>query len=78
MSDKKSLRDDTRAQRGGMANLFIGLAIAAIIGFEVFIPIVQDAGANLTGTTGTLADLLPLFAALLLLIGLAAPVMRRS
>lgn len=68
----------TRAQSGGMASLFIGLLVAAIVGFEVFIPVVQDASNNLTGTTATIAGLLPLFAALLVLIGLASPLMRRT
>lgn len=77
-SDTKSLSDDNRAQSGGMASLFIGLLVAAIVGFEVFIPVIQDASANLSGTTKTIADLLPLFAALLVLIGLASPLMRRT
>lgn len=77
-SDSKSLRSDNRAQSGGMASLFIGLLVAGIVGFEVFIPVIQDASANLTGTTKTIADLLPLFAALLVLIGLASPLMRRT
>lgn len=68
----------SRAQSGGMASLFIGLLVAAIVGFQVFIPVVQDATSNLTGTTATIAGLLPLFAALLILIGLASPLMRRT
>jgi uncharacterized membrane protein len=51
-----------RAQSGGMASLFIGLLVAAIVGFQVFIPVVQDATSNLSGTTATIAGLLPLFA----------------
>ena len=74
----RALAGDNRAQSGGMSSLFIGLLIAAIIGFQVFIPVVQDAAANLTGTAGTIAGLLPLFAALLILIGLASPLMRRT
>lgn len=76
---KRELAMDNRAQaRGGMASLFIGLLVAAIVGFEVFIPVINDAANNLTGTTATIADLLPLFAALLILIGLASPLMRRT
>jgi hypothetical protein len=75
---KKLLADDSRAQSGGMASLFIGLLVAAIVAFEVFIPVITDAASNLTGTTATIADLLPLFAALLVLIGLASPLMRRT
>lgn len=75
---KRKLAMNNRAQSGGMAQLFIGLLIAGIIAFEVFIPVIQDAAANLTGTTATIADLLPLFAAILVLIGLASPLMRRT
>lgn len=57
--------------------LFIGLLIAAIVAMKVFIPVVTDAANNLTGTSATIANLLPLFAILLILIGLAAPLMRR-
>lgn len=79
MLDKiRGVLTDKRAQSGGMASLFIGLLIAAIVGFQVFIPVVQDAAANLSGTAGTIAGLLPLFAALLVLIGLASPLMRRT
>lgn len=75
---KALLARDERAQSGGMASLFIGLMVAAIVAFNVFIPVIQDATGNLTGTTATIANLLPLFAALLVLIGLASPLMRRT
>jgi hypothetical protein len=78
---KKTLatfRGSERAQSGGMASLFIGLLIAGIVGFQVFIPVIQDATANLTGTTATVAGIIPLMAALLVLIGLASPLMRRT
>lgn len=70
------------ADRGQMTNLvglFIGLMVAAIVAISVFIPVVTDAtsNANVTGNTQTILDLLPLFAALLLLIALAGPLMRR-
>ena len=71
---------DKRAQMGGnMVSLFIGLLIAAIVVLQVFIPVINDAIASsgLTGTPQTIVELLPLFAALLLLIALAGPLMRR-
>jgi len=62
-----------------LVGLYIGLMVAAIVAVSVFIPVVSDAtaSANVTGNTQTILDLLPLFAALLLLIALAAPLMRR-
>lgn len=71
---------DNRAQMGGnMVSLFIGLLIAAIVVLQVFIPVIQDAidSSGITGTEQTIVELLPLFAALLLLIALAGPLMRR-
>lgn len=71
---------DKRAQMGGnMVSLFIGLLIAAIVVLQVFIPVINDAieSSGLTGTPQTIVELLPLFAALLLLIALAGPLMRR-
>jgi hypothetical protein len=63
-----------------LGNLFIGIMIAAIIAIRVFIPTVQDAiaSSNVSGTTKTILDMLSLFAALLLLISLASPLMNRS
>ena len=51
-----------------LANTFILLMVAAIIGFQVAIPIIQDAVASLTGTTKTIADILPVAFALVLLV----------
>jgi len=69
------------ANRGqtNLVGLFIGLMIAAIVALQVMIPVVNDAiaSSNLTGTQATVASLIPLFAVLLLLIGLASPLMRR-
>lgn len=80
--DFMKIFSDTRAQQTGGTNLvglFMGLLIAAIVAVSVFIPVVQDAvsSANVSGNTQTILELLPLFAALLLLISLAAPLMRR-
>jgi hypothetical protein len=80
--DFTKLLGDKRAQQTGGTNLvglFMGLLIAAIVAVSVFIPVVTDAvsNANVSGNTATILDLLPLFAALLLLISLAAPLMRR-
>lgn len=62
-----------------MVGLFIGLLIAAIVVLQVFIPVINDAisSSGISGTEQTIVELLPLFAALLLLIALAGPLMRR-
>ena len=62
-----------------MVGLFIGILIAAIVVLQVFIPVVNDAIADaaLDGTVLQVAELLPLFASLILLIAMAGPLMRR-
>jgi hypothetical protein len=77
------LQRDLRSDNSGQANLaglMIGLLIAAIIAIQVFIPVVNDAiaSSNVSGTTKTILELLGLFAALLLLVALASPLMRRT
>jgi len=76
---QKTMRSDSSGQ-ANLAGLMIGLLIAAIIAIQVFIPVVTDAisSSNASGTTKTILDLLPLFAALLLLVALASPLMRRT
>jgi hypothetical protein len=62
-----------------MVGLFIGIMIAAIVVLQVFIPVLNEmiASSGIDGTTLQVAELLPLFASLLLLIALAGPLMRR-
>jgi len=62
-----------------LVGLFIGILIAAIVAIQVFIPVVNDAisSSSISGTPATVLELLPLFAALLVLIALASPLMRR-
>lgn len=77
---KPKIGRDDRAQTGtNLAGLVIGLLVAGIIVISVFIPVINDAVAssNASGTTATVLDLLPMFAALLLLVALASPLMRR-
>jgi len=70
-----------RAKRAqsNLTGLIIGVLISAIVVIQVFIPVVNDAVAssNVSGTAQTILELLPLFGALLVLISLAAPLMRR-
>jgi len=53
--------------------------VAAILGVGVAIPVILDVieSSNVTGTTATVLDLVPLFVGLLLLVALAGPLMRR-
>lgn len=77
------LWESNRAQGTNMIGLFIGILIAAIVVVQVFIPVLLDQISTLSseytdiGTTITILELLPLFGALLLLIAMAAPLMRR-
>jgi len=69
-----------RGQMGGnMVQLFIGVMVAAVLGVQVVIPVINDAinTANVSGTEQTILGLLGTFVALLLLISLASPLMRR-
>jgi hypothetical protein len=78
-SSRRSLATDARAQGTNLVSLFIGILIAAVIGISVAIPVINDtiANANLSGTTATVVGLLDLFIGLMLLVGLASPLMRR-
>jgi len=64
---------------GNLVSLFIGILIAALVVLQVFIPVVTDtiASSGIDGTVLQIAELLPLFSALLLLIAMAGPLMRR-
>ena len=75
---KSFIKGATRAQ-GNIGSLFIGVMVAAILGIGVAIPVILDVieESNVTGTTATVLALVPLFVALLLLVALAGPLMRR-
>lgn len=72
------LKGVNRAQ-GNIGSLFIGVMVAAILGIGVAIPVILDVinESNVDGTTATVLNLVPLFVALLLLVALAGPLMRR-
>jgi len=71
--------DRAQAMGSNLVSLVIGVMIAAIVVIQVFIPTVNDAisSSSVDGTTATILGLLGLFAALLVLISLASPLMRR-
>jgi hypothetical protein len=56
--------------RAQITKQFIGIMVVIIIGVAVVIPVVNSviATANLTGTTKTLVELLPLFIAIALIL----------
>lgn len=59
--------------------MFIGLMIAALVVLQVFIPVIDEmiVSSGIGGTVLQVAELLPLFASLILLIAMAGPLMRR-
>ena len=63
---------DKKAQSGLVAAL-IGVLIAIIVGVAAAIPVTQTVidGANLTGTTATIVDLIPLMIGLVLFVAVA-------
>jgi len=62
-----------------LAGLVLGIVIAGIMGIAVAIPVLNDVinSANLTGTTATVVELIPLFIGLLVLVAVASPLMNR-
>lgn len=77
--EHKSLAQDNRAQ-SNLVQLFLGIAIAFIVGVGVAVPILNDviASTNFSNSmTETVVGYVPLFLGLLLLVAVAAPIMRR-
>ena len=77
---KRLFAADRRGQMGGnLVSLLIGILIAALVVLQVFIPVLTDMidTSGIDGTVLQIAELLPLFSVLLLLIALAGPLMRR-
>lgn len=66
--------------QSNLVQLFLGIAIAFIVGVGVAIPILNDtiSSTNFSNTmTQTVVEYVPLFLGLLLLVAVAAPIMRR-
>lgn len=66
--------------QSNLVQLFLGIAIAFIVGIGVAVPILNDVIADTTfenGMTETVVGYVPLFLGLLLLVAVAAPIMRR-
>jgi len=71
--------EDNRAQ-GNMTGLIIGIAVAAIVGVGVGIPIINDviASSNLSGITATVVGFIPIMLGLLIFVAAASPIMNRT
>lgn len=63
----------------GIGKLFIKVMVTVILGVAVAIPVVLEVieQADVDGTTAIVLGLVPLFIALILLVSLAKPMMRR-
>lgn len=77
----ETLRQRSRYDRGqsGVISLFLGITVAVIVGVGVVIPLMNDQmdAVNFTSPmTETVVGYIPLFIGLLLLVGVAAPMMR--
>lgn len=70
----------TRKAQGGLVAAFIGILVAVIVGVGVAVPVVQDTiqNASLTGTTLTIANLIPLMIVLVLFVAVASLITIRS
>jgi hypothetical protein len=77
--EHKRFAQDNSAQ-SNLVQLFLGIAIAFIVGVGVAVPILNDviADTNFSNSmTETVVGYVPLFLGLLLLVAVAAPIMRR-
>lgn len=76
----KGIAQDNRAQGSNLSGLIIGIAVAAIVGVGVGIPIINDviASSNLTGITATVVGFIPIMLGLLIFVATASPIMRRT
>lgn len=78
-SEHDRFAQDTSAQ-SNLVQLFLGIAIAFIVGVGVAVPILNDviSSTNFSNSmTETVVGYVPLFLGLLLLVAVAAPIMRR-
>lgn len=74
------LKADSRAQGGNLSGLMVGIAVAAIVGIGVAIPVVNDviASSSVSGITATVLDFIPIMLGLLIFVAAASPIMNRT
>jgi len=77
---QSELAADDRAQGGNLSGLMVGIAVAAIIGIGVAIPIVNDviASSSVSGITETVLNFIPIMLGLLIFVAAASPIMNRT
>jgi len=77
---RRLFREDDRAQGSNLTGLIVGIAVAAIVGVGVGIPIISDvtASANLSGITATVVGFIPVMLGLLIFVATASPIMSRT
>jgi hypothetical protein len=80
LSDSRFVPSDDRAQGSNLTGLIIGVAVAAIVGVGVGIPIINDviSSAGLTGITATVVGFIPIMLGLLIFVAAASPIMNRT
>lgn len=80
LKSSKWVPSDRRAQGSNLTGLIIGVAVAAIVGVGVGIPIINDviASANLSGITATVVGFIPIMLGLLIFVAAASPIMNRT
>jgi len=73
------LKREDKAQ-GNLTGLMVGIAVAAIVGIGVAIPIINDviASSNVSGITSTVLDFIPIMLGLLIFVAAASPIMKRT
>jgi len=74
------LKQDSRAQGGNLSGLMVGIAVAAIVGIGVAIPVVNQviSSSSVTGITATVLDFIPIMLGLLIFVAAASPIMNRT
>jgi hypothetical protein len=79
MDYTKLIPTEERGQ-GNLTGLIIGIAVAAIVGVGVGIPVINDVinSAGLTGITATVVGFIPIMLGLLIFVAAASPIMNRT
>lgn len=80
MAAATELKNDEKAQSSNLTGLIVGIAVAAIVGVGVGIPIINDviASSNMSGITATVVGFIPVMLGLLIFVATASPIMSRT